>query len=150
MACQIADRLQIPDMVQYDSSYMGTAFTVSIDARYGINTGISAADRARTCQVAADDISEPEDLVMPDHIFPLRAKPDGVLERAGQTEATVDLARLAGLKPVGVICEVINDDGTMARAPDLDKFSQRHNIKLVSVAQIIEYRRQRQGYLLLR
>ncbi|HZY57781.1 MAG TPA: bifunctional 3,4-dihydroxy-2-butanone-4-phosphate synthase/GTP cyclohydrolase II [Rubrobacteraceae bacterium] len=141
MAGEIVDRLEIPDMVQHNYSRMGTAFTASIEAKNGTTTGISAADRAHTCRVAVDDETGPDDLVMPGHIFPLRARPGGVLQRAGQTEAAVDLARLAGLKPAGVICEIMNEDGTMARVPDLEKFAQEHDIKMVTVAQIIEYRR---------
>ncbi len=141
MAGEIVDRLEIPEMVRHNSSRMGTAFTASIEAKNGITTGISAADRAHTCRVAVDETTGPEDLVMPGHIFPLRARPGGVLQRAGQTEAAVDLARMAGLKPAGVICEVMNEDGTMARVPDLEKFSKEHGIKMVTVAQIIEYRR---------
>src|SRR5919202_308106 len=141
MAGEIIDRLEIPDMVRHTHSRMGTAFTASIEAKNGITTGISAADRAHTCRVAVDDVTGPDDLVMPGHVFPLRARPGGVLQRAGQTEAAVDLARLAGLKPAGVICEVMNEDGTMARVPDLEKFSKEHGVKMVTVAQIIEYRR---------
>src|SRR5919199_571897 len=141
MAGELIDRLEIPDMVQHNYSRMGTAFTASIEAKNGITTGISAADRAHTCRVAVDDATVPDDLVMPGHIFPLRARPGGVLQRAGQTEAAVDLSRLAGFRPAGVICEVMNDDGTMARVPDLEKFAQEHTIKMVTVAQIIEYRR---------
>jgi 3,4-dihydroxy 2-butanone 4-phosphate synthase / GTP cyclohydrolase II len=141
MAGELIDRLEIPDMVQHNYSRMGTAFTASIEAKNGITTGISAADRAHTCRVAVDDATVPDDLVMPGHIFPLRARPGGVLQRAGQTEAAVDLARLAGFRPAGVICEVMNEDGTMARVPDLEKFAQEHTIKMVTVAQIIEYRR---------
>jgi 3,4-dihydroxy 2-butanone 4-phosphate synthase/GTP cyclohydrolase II len=141
MAGEIVDRLEIPDMVQHNYSRMGTAFTASIEAKNGTTTGISAADRAHTCRVAVDDETGPDDLVMPGHVFPLRARPGGVLQRAGQTEAAVDLARLAGLKPAGVICEIMNEDGTMARVPDLEKFAQEHGIKMVTVAQIIEYRR---------
>ncbi|HEX2097558.1 MAG TPA: bifunctional 3,4-dihydroxy-2-butanone-4-phosphate synthase/GTP cyclohydrolase II [Rubrobacteraceae bacterium] len=141
MASEIVDRLEIPDMVQHNHSRMGTAFTASIEAKEGISTGISAADRAHTCRVAVDEMTGPEDLVMPGHIFPLRARPGGVLQRAGQTEGAVDLARLAGLKPAGVICEVMNEDGTMARVPDLERFSKEHGTKMVTVAQIIEYRR---------
>jgi 3,4-dihydroxy 2-butanone 4-phosphate synthase / GTP cyclohydrolase II len=140
MAGEIVDRLDIPEMVTHNASRMGTAFTASIEAKDGITTGISAADRAHTCRVAVDDATGPEDLVMPGHVFPLRAKPGGVLQRAGQTEAAVDLARLAGMKPAGVICEIMKEDGTMARVPDLEKFSKEHDIKLVTVAQIIEYR----------
>src|ERR671939_404036 len=123
MAGELIDRLEIPDMVQHNYSRMGTAFTASIEAKNGITTGISAADRAHTCRVAVDDATVPDDLVMPGHIFPLRARPGGVLQRAGQTEAAVDLARLAGFRPAGVICEVMNEDGTMARVPDLVKFA---------------------------
>jgi 3,4-dihydroxy 2-butanone 4-phosphate synthase/GTP cyclohydrolase II len=140
LAGEIVDRLEIPDMVQHNASRMGTAFTNSIEAREGITTGISAADRAHTCRVAVDDATGPDDLVMPGHIFPLRARPGGVLQRAGQTEAAVDLSRLAGFKPAGVICEIMNDDGTMSRVPDLERFSKQHGIKMVTVAQIIEYR----------
>jgi 3,4-dihydroxy 2-butanone 4-phosphate synthase / GTP cyclohydrolase II len=141
MAEEIIDRLDIPQMVTHNASRMGTAFTASIEAKDGISTGISAADRAHTCRVAVDDATGPEDLVMPGHIFPLRARPGGVLQRAGQTEAAVDLARLAGFKPAGVICEIMKEDGTMARVPDLEKFSEEHGVKMVTVAQIIEYRR---------
>ena len=141
MSGELLDRLDIPDMVVHNSARMGTAFTVSIEARDGITTGISAADRAHTCRVAVEDESGPNDLVMPGHVFPLRARPGGVLQRAGQTEAAVDLSRLAGLKPAGVICEIMKDDGTMARVPDLEEFSKEHGIKMITVAQIIEYRR---------
>ena len=141
MAEEMLDRLQVPQMITHNSSRMGTAFTVSIEAKDGISTGISAADRAHTCRVAVDGATDPEDLVMPGHVFPLRARPGGVLQRAGQTEAAVDLSRLAGLKPAGVICEIMKEDGTMARVPDLEKFSVEHGIKMVTVAQIIEYRR---------
>ena len=140
MAGEIIDRLEIPEMTRHNTSRMGTAFTASIEAKSGITTGISAADRAHTCRVAVDDATGPEDLEMPGHVFPLRARPGGVLQRAGQTEAAVDLARLAGFKPAGVICEVMNEDGTMARVPDLEKFSKEHGVKMVTVAQIIEYR----------
>jgi 3,4-dihydroxy 2-butanone 4-phosphate synthase / GTP cyclohydrolase II len=118
-----------------------TAFTVSVEAREGVTTGISAADRARTVQVAIDPHSRPDDLVQPGHVFPLKAKTGGVLERTGQTEAAVDLARLAGLIPAGVICEVMNEDGTMARVPDLIDYSARHDLKMVTVADLIAYRR---------
>lgn len=119
-----------------------TAFTVSIDAAEGISTGISAADRARTIQVAIADDAKPADLVRPGHIFPLRARKGGVLVRAGQTEGAVDLARLAGLKPAGVICEVMNEDGSMARVPQLLEFCEKHNLKIASIAKLIEYRLQ--------
>ena len=141
MAEEMLDRLQVPQMITHNSSRMGTAFTVSIEAKDGISTGISAADRAHTCRVAVDGATDPEDLVMPGHVFPLRARPGGVLQRAGQTEAAVDLSRLAGLKPAGVICEIMKEDGTMARVPDLERFSVEHGIKMVTVAQIIEHRR---------
>jgi 3,4-dihydroxy 2-butanone 4-phosphate synthase/GTP cyclohydrolase II len=136
------DQLGLALMAAKNESMFETAFTVSVDARDGITTGISAADRARTVQVAIDPDSRPSDLVQPGHIFPLKAKPGGVLERTGQTEAAVDLARLAGLTPAGVICEVMNDDGTMARVPDLVKYCRRHQLKMVTVADLIAYRRQ--------
>ena len=141
MGEEMLDRLEIPQMITHNSSRMGTAFTVSIEAKDGVSTGISAADRAHTCRVAVDEATDPDDLVMPGHVFPLRARPGGVLQRAGQTEAAVDLSRLAGLKPAGVICEIMKEDGTMARVPDLEKFSAEHGVKMVTVAQIIEYRR---------
>ncbi len=141
MAEEMLDRLEIPQMITHNSSRLGTAFTVSIEAKDGVSTGISAADRAHTCRVAVDEATDPDDLVMPGHVFPLRARPGGVLQRAGQTEAAVDLSRLAGLKPAGVICEIMKEDGTMARVPDLEKFSAEHGVKMVTVAQIIEYRR---------
>jgi 3,4-dihydroxy 2-butanone 4-phosphate synthase / GTP cyclohydrolase II len=134
------DALQIPMMVGENTSRFGTGFTVSIEARHGVTTGISAADRAKTILTAIDPKSKPSDLARPGHIFPLRARPGGVLMRAGQTEASVDLARLAGLDPSGVICEVMNEDGTMARVPDLMQVAQRHDLKIVTVAAIIAYR----------
>ena len=137
----IVERLGIPQMAQHNSAQNETAFTVSIEAKEGVTTGISAADRAYTSRITADDATGPDDLVMPGHVFPLKAKPGGVLQRAGQTEAAVDLSRLAGLKPAGVICEVMNDDGTMARVPDFEKFCAKHDIKMVTVEQIMEYRR---------
>ncbi|MEA2497160.1 MAG: 3,4-dihydroxy 2-butanone 4-phosphate synthase / cyclohydrolase [Thermoleophilaceae bacterium] len=135
------DELGLDLMAAKNESPFQTAFTVSIEAREGVTTGISAHDRARTIQVAIDPRSTPNDLVQPGHIFPLKAKSGGVLERAGQTEAAVDLARLAGLTPSGVICEIMNDDGTMARVPDLEKFCARHDMKMVTTADLIEYRR---------
>jgi len=135
------DELGLRMMTERNETPYGTAFTVSIEAREGISTGISAHDRARTVQVAIDPSKGPQDVVQPGHVFPLRAKPGGVLQRAGQTEAAVDLARLAGLIPAGVICEVMKDDGTMARVPDLIEFCARHSLKLVTVADLIEYRR---------
>jgi 3,4-dihydroxy 2-butanone 4-phosphate synthase/GTP cyclohydrolase II len=133
--------LGLRQMTDQNEAPHNTAFTVSIEARDGISTGISAADRARTIQVAVDPTSSPRDLVQPGHVFPLRARPGGVLKRAGQTEAAVDLARLAGLTPAGVVCEIMKDDGTMARVPDLVGFCERHGLKLVTVADLIEYRR---------
>ncbi len=141
MEKSIADRLDLPLQVERNTNRMGTAFTVSIEARTGVTTGISAADRARTIQVAVSPECRPEDLVRPGHVFPLRAMPGGVLRRAGQTEGAVDLARLAGCRPMAVICEIMNDDGTMARLPDLTLFAQRHGLKIASVADIIAFRR---------
>jgi 3,4-dihydroxy 2-butanone 4-phosphate synthase/GTP cyclohydrolase II len=143
MTRQRLDDLHIPLMVRQNSNTAryGTAFTVSIDARDGITTGISAYDRAYTVQVAIDGTSTPEDLAMPGHIFPLRAMDGGVMVRAGQTEAAVDLARMAGLYPAGCICEIMNDDGTMARLPQLEVMAEQHGIKIISVAKLIEYRR---------
>jgi 3,4-dihydroxy 2-butanone 4-phosphate synthase/GTP cyclohydrolase II len=135
------DELGLDLMAAKNESPFQTAFTVSIEAREGITTGISAHDRARTIQVAIDPNARPHDLVQPGHIFPLKAKEGGVLERTGQTEAAVDLARLAGLNPAGVICEVMNDDGTMARVPDLIGYCARHGLKMVTVADLIAYRR---------
>jgi len=135
------DELDLDLMVAKNESALQTPFTVMIDAREGISTGISAADRARTIQVAIDPESRPRDLVQPGHVFPLKAKSGGVLERTGHTEASVDLARLAGLIPAGVICEVMNDDGTMARVPDLLGYCERHGLKLITVADLIAYRR---------
>jgi 3,4-dihydroxy 2-butanone 4-phosphate synthase / GTP cyclohydrolase II len=135
------DELGLDLMAAKNESPFETPFTVTIEARDGVTTGISAADRARTIQVAIDPRSTPRDLVQPGHIFPLKAKPGGVLERTGQTEAAVDLARLAGLNPAGVICEVMNDDGTMARVPDLERYCARHGLKMITVADLIAYRR---------
>ncbi len=132
--------LRLPMMVSENTSRFQTAFTVSVDARQGVTTGISAADRATTILTAVDEGSKPEDLVSPGHIFPLRARQGGVLVRTGQTEGSVDLARLAGLKPAGVICEVMKDDGTMARMPDLLIFAQEHGLKIVTIADLIKYR----------
>ena len=135
-----ADYLNLPLMVQDNTSSFGTAFTVSIEARRGVSTGISAADRATTIKVAIADESGARDLARPGHVFPLRAKKGGVLVRAGQTEGSVDLARLAGLKPAGVICEIMNDDGTMARLPQLEEFAARHDLKIVTIADLVRYR----------
>jgi 3,4-dihydroxy 2-butanone 4-phosphate synthase/GTP cyclohydrolase II len=135
------DELGLDLMAAKNESPFETPFTVSIEAREGVTTGISAPDRARTIQVAIDADSSPRDLVQPGHVFPLKSKSGGVLERAGQTEAAVDLARLAGLNPAGVICEVMNDDGTMARVPDLAGYAERHGLKMVTIADLIAYRR---------
>ncbi len=135
------DELDLRPMTDHNETPLGTTFTVSIEAREGVSTGISAHDRARTIQVAIDPSSVPHDLVQPGHVFPLRAKPGGVLQRSGQTEAAVDLARLAGVIPAGVVCEIMNDDGTMARVPDLTAYCERHELKMVTVADLIEYRR---------
>ncbi len=135
-----ADFLELPLMVQENSSSFGTAFTVSIEARRGVTTGISAADRARTVQVAIAEETTAKDLARPGHVFPLRAKKGGVLVRAGQTEGSVDLARLAGLKPAGVICEIMNDDGTMSRMPQLKEFARRHDLKIITIADLVAYR----------
>jgi len=135
------DELGLDLMAAKNESPFNTAFTTSIEARDGVTTGISAADRARTIQVAIDPHSVPDDLVQPGHVFPLKAKDGGVLERAGQTEAAIDLARLAGLIPAGVICEIMNEDGTMARVPDLVEYCQRHGLKMITVADLIAYRR---------
>ena len=133
--------LDLKPMTDRNETPFGTAFTVSVEAREGISTGISAADRSRTIQVAIDASKGSEDLVQPGHVFPLRAREGGVLMRAGQTEAAVDLARLAGLIPAGVVCEVMNEDGTMARVPDLVPYCERHGLKMITVADLIEYRR---------
>ncbi len=137
-------QLGIGPMVVENRDNFRTDFQVSVDAAHGITTGISAADRARTIRIMADPKAKPEDLVQPGHVFPLRAKPGGVLQRAGHTEAAVDLARLAGCQPVGVICEIMNDDGTMARLPELRKFARKHGLKICSIADLIEYRRRRE------
>ena len=134
------ERLKLPMMVQVNQSPFSTAFTISIEARTGVTTGISAADRARTIQVAANPEVQPGEVVSPGHIFPLRARKGGVLVRTGQTEGSVDLARLAGLPPSGVICEIMKDDGTMARMPDLKKFAKIHGLKVVTIADLVAYR----------
>ncbi len=137
---ELTDKLGLPMMVSNNTSPYGTGFTVSIEARTGVSTGISAADRARTVQVAVDPETKPADLVSPGHIFPLRARDGGVLVRAGQTEGSVDLSRLAGLIPAGVICEIMNDDGTMARMADLENFAQKHDLKIATIADLVAYR----------
>jgi 3,4-dihydroxy 2-butanone 4-phosphate synthase/GTP cyclohydrolase II len=134
------DALRIPMISSNNTSKFGTPFTVPVEAREGTTTGISAADRARTVQVMVDPRTSPEDILMPGHMFPLRARDGGVLVRAGQTEASVDLARLAGLRPAGVLCEIMNEDGTMARMPQLEEFSKKFDLKIVSVADLIAYR----------
>ncbi|RJQ51498.1 MAG: bifunctional 3,4-dihydroxy-2-butanone-4-phosphate synthase/GTP cyclohydrolase II [Nitrospiraceae bacterium] len=134
------EALKIPMMADMNTSRFGTAFTISIEARKGVTTGISAHDRAKTIKTAINPKAKPEDLARPGHIFPLRAQPGGVLQRAGQTEGSVDLSRLAGLYPAGVICEIMNDDGTMARVPQLSKFARRHGLKMVTIKDLIQYR----------
>ena len=136
----IVDQLQLPMMVSDNRSPYGTGFTISIEARTGVSTGISAADRARTVQAAVDPDATPHDIISPGHIFPLRAKDGGVLVRTGQTEGSIDLARLAGMRTAGVICEIMKDDGTMARMPDLELFSQKHDVKIATIADLVAYR----------
>lgn len=142
---EIIDKLALPMMVSNNTAALGTAFTVSIEAREGVTTGISAKDRATTIQTTIADGAVPQDLVSPGHVFPLRARDGGVLVRTGQTEGSVDLARLAGLKPAGVICEIMRDDGEMARMGDLEVFAKEHELSIISVADIIAYRLQREG-----
>lgn len=134
------DELQLHPQTQDNTSSMGTAFTISIEARSGVTTGISAADRAKTILTAVDPNSRASDLARPGHVFPLRAKRGGVLVRVGQTEASVDIARIAGLSPAAVICEIMNDDGTMARMPELELFAEKHGLKIISVADLVRYR----------
>ena len=144
---QRVEELQLPQQAAENTATFGTAFTVSIDARKDITTGISAADRATTIHVAIDPKSKPGDLARPGHIFPLKAQQGGVLKRAGQTEGSVDLARLAGLTPAGVICEIMNEDGTMSRVPELTKFAKAHKLKIVTIKALIEYRMQRETFV---
>ena len=144
MTAEHLDTLSLPQMVALNEARLGTAFTVSVDAREDITTGISAVDRARTIQVLADPKSRPSDLVKPGHIFPLRAREGGVLVRAGQTEAAVDLCRLAGLREVGVICEITNPDGSMSRLPELKRFAKRHGLSMITVKDLIAYRMARE------
>src|SRR5918999_771478 len=134
------DELHLTMQVADNTSFLGTAFTVSIEARKGVTTGISAADRATTILTAVDPKTRPQDLARPGHVFPLRAKRGGVLVRTGQTEAAVDIARIAGLTPAGVVCEIMNPDGTMARLPELEHFSQQHGLKMITVADLVRYR----------
>ena len=142
LAPEWCDKLQLPLMTRRNESSFGTNFTVSIEARQGVTTGISAADRARTIQAAVADEAKPDDIVTPGHIFPLRAQKGGVMVRAGQTEGSVDLARLAGLKPAAVICEILKDDGTMARMPDLKIFAEKHGLSIATIKDLIRYRMQ--------
>ena len=144
---EIVERLNLPLMVQDNRSRFQTAFTVSIEAKNGVTTGISTADRAHTILTAVADDASPDDLVQPGHVFPLRARRGGVLFRAGQTEGSVDLARLAGLKTAGVICEIMNEDGTMARRPDLDGFAKKHGLRVVTIADIIAYRMRNESFV---
>jgi len=144
---ETADKLNLKQMVQDNQARFGTAFTISIEARHGVTTGISAADRATTIQAAVNPLAKPEDLVSPGHIFPIRAKRGGVLVRTGQTEGSVDLCRIAGLTPAGVICEVMKDDGTMARMPDLEVFAREHKLKIVTIADLIDYRMQNESLI---
>ncbi len=147
MTGAMIDRLELPMMVGNNTSPFQTGFTVSIEARCGVTTGISAADRATTIATAIADDARPSDLVRPGHVFPLRAKDGGVMVRTGQTEGSVDLARLAGLKPAGVICEVMDEDGTMARMPALEKFSEEHGIGICTIADLIEYRMRTESFV---
>ena len=147
LAPDFIDRLQLKPMVRDNQSPFQTAFTVSIEARRGVTTGISAADRATTVLAAVADGAQPDDLVSPGHIFPLRARKGGVLVRTGQTEGSMDLARLAGLKSAGVICEVMNDDGTMARMPDLEKFAVTHDLKIATIADLVAYRLKNESFV---
>ena len=142
MAGELADKLELPLMTRNNESRFGTAFTISIEARTGVTTGISAKDRATTILTAVDDGARSGDLVSPGHVFPIRARKGGVLVRTGQTEGSVDLARLAYLKPAGVICEIMKEDGTMARMPDLELFAKEHGIKIVTIADLIDFRMQ--------
>jgi len=147
LAPELVDRLKLPMMVRDNQSPFQTAFCVSIEARRGVTTGISAADRATTILTAVADDTKPEDLVSPGHVFPLRARKGGVLVRTGQTEGSVDLSRLAGLKPAAVICEVMNDDGTMARMPDLEKFAAAHGLKIATIADLVAYRIRNESFV---
>jgi 3,4-dihydroxy 2-butanone 4-phosphate synthase/GTP cyclohydrolase II len=144
---EIVDKLKLPLMVYDNRSPFKTAFTVSIEARQGVTTGISAADRSHTILTAVAEDARPEDLIQPGHVFPLRARRGGVLFRTGQTEGSVDLARLAGLSEAAVICEIMNEDGTMARMPDIEKFSEKHDLKIAAVADIIAYRMQTESFV---
>ena len=140
LTAQRVEELKLPMMAEDNTSSFGTAFTVSVEAKKGVTTGISAHDRSLTTLTAIDPKTKPEDLARPGHVFPLRSKPGGVLQRAGQTEGSVDLARMAGLYPAGVICEIMNDDGTMARMPQLLEFAKIHNLKIIAIKHLIQYR----------
>ena len=141
------EELKLPMMTDENTSSFGTAFTVSIEAKKGVTTGISAADRAKTIKTAIDPKTRPEDLARPGHVFPLKARQGGVLQRAGQTEGSVDLARLARLYPAGVICEIMNDDGTMARVPELTEFAKKHNLKIVMIKDLIKHRMRTESFV---
>jgi 3,4-dihydroxy 2-butanone 4-phosphate synthase/GTP cyclohydrolase II len=147
MTSEHCDRLDLPPMVKNNTSPFETGFTISIEAKHGVTTGISAADRATTIQTAVADGAKASDLVRPGHVFPLRARDGGVMVRVGQTEGSVDLARLAGLKPAGVICEVMDEDGTMARMPALEEFSEKHGIGIVTIADLVEYRMRAESFV---
>ena len=142
-----ADKLHLKPMVSDNKARFGTAFTISIEALHGVTTGISAADRATTIQAAVNPNAKPEDIVSPGHVFPIRARKGGVLVRTGQTEGSVDICRLAGLTPAGVICEIMKDDGTMARMPDLEVFAREHDLKIVTIADLIDYRMQNESLI---
>jgi 3,4-dihydroxy 2-butanone 4-phosphate synthase/GTP cyclohydrolase II len=144
---ELADKLNLSPMVSDNRSRFSTAFTVSIEAKRGVTTGISAADRATTIRTAVADDVTPDDIVSPGHVFPIRARKGGVLVRTGQTEGSVDLARLAGLRPAGVICEIMKDDGTMARMPDLEGFAKKHGLKIVTIADLIQFRMQHESLI---
>jgi 3,4-dihydroxy 2-butanone 4-phosphate synthase / GTP cyclohydrolase II len=147
MTGEQCDRLDLPLMVKNNTSQFQTGFTISIEAKHGVTTGISAADRATTILAAVADDAKPSDLVRPGHVFPLRARNGGVMVRVGQTEGSVDLAKLAGLKPAGVICEVMDEDGTMARMPALEEFSEKHDIGIVTIADLVEYRMRAESFV---
>src|SRR6266498_3385074 len=136
-----ADRLELPPMYHTNQDRRGTAYAVTVDARAGVTTGISAADRAHTIRLLASADTKPTDLARPGHVVPLRAKAGGVLRRPGHTEAAIDLASMAGLRPVGVLCEIVNDDGTMMRLPELDEFAAEHDLALITIADLVAYRR---------
>ncbi|PIE57980.1 MAG: bifunctional 3,4-dihydroxy-2-butanone-4-phosphate synthase/GTP cyclohydrolase II [Desulfobulbus propionicus] len=147
MSSEITEQLGLPMMVSNNQSPYGTGFTVSIEARTGVSTGISAADRARTIEVAVSPQATPRDIISPGHIFPLRAREGGVLVRTGQTEGSVDLARIAGMRPAGIICEIMNEDGTMARMPDLEVFARKHGLKIATIADLVAYRFRKETFV---